>query len=214
MGHEIDFTIADFVADVRAPTPSGAAELVVPDCRDWLRTVTGIARRIARTGQRALEDRFQTLDWLSRRLAASSPEATLQRQHNHLRELRGRLSASMRHDVLSRNGQLQTLDSRLLQQSPALAVQRTIGRNRELRQRLSVAAHELLGRVEHRVALAGRALDSVSPLATLGRGYAIVQDASGKVLRDATQTAPGEQIEARLAKGCLVGIVKEVKDAD
>ena len=75
VGHEVDFTIADFVADVRAPTPSGAAELVVPNREDWLRAVNAIATRIARLGERALLDRSQALDWLARRLLQTSPAA-------------------------------------------------------------------------------------------------------------------------------------------
>ena len=189
VGHEIDFTIADFVADVRAPTPSGAAELVVPDGENWLRAINSYAARIARLGQRALEDKQQTMDWLSRRLAASSPAATLQRQSGQLRELGGRLGSTMQRDVLV-----------------------AMGNNKDLGRRLSAAMKQLVGNAQHRVALAGRSLDSVSPLATLGRGYAIVQDSSGKVLRDAAEAHPGDDIEARLGKGRLLATVKEVKD--
>jgi exodeoxyribonuclease VII large subunit len=80
VGHEVDFTIADFVADVRAATPSGAAEIVVPNQDDWLRHIAVFATRIARVGQRALEDRAQELDWLGKRLLAGSPAATLRGQ--------------------------------------------------------------------------------------------------------------------------------------
>ncbi|MGI9201853.1 MAG: exodeoxyribonuclease VII large subunit, partial [Woeseiaceae bacterium] len=138
VGHEVDFTIADFVADVRAPTPSGAAEMVVPDRDDWLRTLASLATRIMRLGRRSLEDLGQSLDWLSRRLVQSSPSATLERSSSRLANLERRLSSAARH---------------------------------------SVAA------VEHRLQLAIRGLNSVSPLATLDRGYAIVEDAgTGKVL--------------------------------
>jgi exodeoxyribonuclease VII large subunit len=214
VGHEIDFTIADFVADVRAATPSGAAELVVPDGQDWLRTVNTLAARIARSGQRALDDKAQNLDWLSRRLAAGSPAATVRRQGDRLRELRGQVISIMRREVLLKSSQLQSLDSRLLQLSPATAVQRSIGRNNELRQRLASAAKDLVSATGHRLALAGRALDSVSPLATLGRGYAIVKDASGKVLHAATDVGVGDDVEAQLASGQLVATVKEVRNED
>ena len=96
VGHEVDFTIADFVADVRAPTPSGAAELVVPDREDWLRTLNSLATRVARLGQRTLEDRGQTLDWLVRRLLRASPEARVERQQDKLREIRHRLNVAIR----------------------------------------------------------------------------------------------------------------------
>jgi exodeoxyribonuclease VII large subunit len=190
VGHEVDFTITDFVADVRAPTPSGAAELIVPDRDDWLRSVNSLAARIARLGRRALEDRGQTLDWLSRRLLQTSPQATLQRQHDRLREMRHRLSAAIRHDMAG--------------QRPRLS---------NLWQRLHNSSGTGIGKARHRLELAMRGLHSVSPLATLERGYAIVEDATtGKVLMKAGDTAPGEDVRARLAQGEVVATVKSTEN--
>ena len=164
VGHEVDFTIADFVADVRAPTPSGAAELVVPDRHDWLRVLASLATRIMRLGRRSLEDLGQSLDWLSRRLVQSSPSATLERSASRLSNLERRLSSAAQHSVSA---------------------------------------------VEHRLQLAIRGLNSVSPLATLDRGYAIVEDAAtGKVLLSAAAVKPGDDIRARLAEGELIAEVK------
>lgn len=166
VGHEIDFTIADFVADVRAPTPSGAAEIVVPDQSEWLHRIAVFASRIARVGQRAIEDRAQQLDWLGRRLAASSPIATLQRS-------------------------ISTLS--------------------QLRTRLATAARNAISGASHNIALLARALNSVSPLATLDRGYAIVKhESSGRVLVDAADVEPGEDIRAQLSRGQLLATVKKV----
>jgi len=167
VGHEVDFTIADFVADVRAPTPSGAAELVVPDREDWLRSINSLAARIARLGQRTVEERGQTLDWLTRRLVQTSPEQTLLRQHDRLNDLRRRL----------RRGGPQ-----------------------------AIAAPQ------HRLQLAARGLHAVSPLATLDRGYAIVEDAeSGKVLMNAADATVGDDIRTKLAHGELTATVKSKK---
>ena len=211
VGHEIDFTIADFVADVRAPTPSGAAEIVVPDQVAWLHRIDVLGERIARVGQRALEDRAQTLDWLGRRLIASSPAATLRRQADKLREDSGRLASAMRQQLLQHRNTLQRAAGKLLQQSPALSVQRSIGRLATLRQRLGTSALKALGDASHRIALLGRALNSVSPLATLDRGYAIVQDeASGRVLTRASDIAVGNKVRARLSEGELVATVNKV----
>ena len=164
VGHEVDFTIADFVADVRAPTPSGAAELIVPDRDDWLRAINSFATRIARLGQRSIEDRGQTLDWLARRLEQSSPGATLQRSMTRLGNLKQRLSTGVRSAVADST---------------------------------------------HRLELAMRGLNSVSPLATLDRGYAIVEDATtGKVFLDAGDARVGDDIRARLAKGELVATIR------
>jgi len=215
VGHEIDFTIADFVADVRAPTPSGAAEIVVPDQHAWLRQIANIATRIARIGQRALDDRAQELDWLTKRLLAGSPAATLQRQNASLRELRGRLQSSIRQQLSGRGNALQRANSALLRMSPALSVQRSIGRLESLRQRLSTSTSNAIADANHRLALLGRALNSVSPLATLERGYAIVKsENSGKVLMAATSVSPGEDIRAHLAHGELIATVKEILPDD
>lgn len=190
VGHEVDFTIADFVADVRAPTPSGAAELIVPDRDDWLRAINSFAARIARLGQRSIEDRGQTLDWLSRRLFQASPQATLERQKDRLREIRYRLSGAIRRDVSM--------------QRPRLT---------NLWQRLRGAGQNTIAAADHRLALAMRGLHSVSPLATLDRGYAIVEDPStGRVLLRASDASVGDDIRARLAKGELVATVQTIKE--
>jgi len=213
VGHEIDFTIADFVADVRAPTPSGAAEIVVPDSREWQHRVNVLATRIGRIGQRSIEDRAQQLDWLNRRLFGASPAATLRRQRDQLRESQGRLAAAARRSLMTQRAALQALHGELVQLSPAMTVQRAIGRLGELRQRLGSSAARSVSATEHRVALLGRALHSVSPLATLDRGYAIVTDADDAVLRDAAAVSAGDEIRARLQRGSLLAnVVKVVTD--
>lgn len=210
VGHEVDFTICDFVADVRAPTPSGAAEIVVPSQHDWLHRINTLALRIARIGERAIEDRAQELDWLGKRLFAASPETTLRRQHDSLRENRARLAATMRQQILELQNDTQMLRGELTQNSPALAVQRSISSLSALRQRLATGAYEGLSDLGHRVALLGRALHSVSPLATLDRGYAIVLDTDGKAMRDAAAAESGDTIRARLSRGELVASVTKV----
>jgi exodeoxyribonuclease VII large subunit len=211
VGHEIDFTIADFVADVRAPTPSGAAEIIVPNQEDWLRQISGLAARMARVGQRALEDRAQELDWLGRRLVASSPAATLRRQRDSLREQSGRLSSAIRQRLLLQQNMLQETSGELMKLSPALSVQRSIGRLQQLRQRLATSTRNRVSDANHRIALLGRALNSVSPLATLDRGYAIVKrEDSGVVLTNAADIEPGNDIRAQLSRGEFIATVKKV----
>ncbi|MCP5093860.1 MAG: exodeoxyribonuclease VII large subunit, partial [Gammaproteobacteria bacterium] len=192
VGHEVDFTIADFVADLRAPTPSGAAEIVVPSQHDWRHRTATLAVRIARIGERAVQDRAQQMDWLG-----------------------GRLASAMHRQFLTNRHQLQAARSELLQLSPAVSVQRSIGRLVQLRQRLASSMHTLVSSADHRIALLGRALHSVSPLATLERGYAIVRDVgTGKVLLRAGDANSGDEILARLSEGELVATVTKVIDND
>jgi exodeoxyribonuclease VII large subunit len=213
VGHEVDFTIADFVADVRAPTPSGAAELVVPDRGDWLRAINTIATRISRQGQRTLENKAQAVDWLNRRLLRASPAARVARQQDRLRENIGRLAAAMRHDLHTRDSRLSTLHKTLLQVSPAIRVERAINRAAQLRQRLAAAGRRHIGDADHRLRLTARALDAVSPLATLDRGYAIVTDVvTGKALTRASQVKEGDDVRARLAHGELLARITGIVD--
>ncbi len=211
VGHEIDFTISDFVADLRAPTPTAAAELVVPDQAEWLRSLTTTAARIASLGRRYLEDHYQELDFLSRRLSQSSPAAIVARQMDWLKNLKQVLTGAMRHDLLKRSRALELVRTRLLQRSPAIEVQHSVNYLAELNQRLKSIGTASVDRLQNRLKLAERALHSVSPLATLERGYAIVSEAeSDKILSDASATKPGRKITARLAHGSLAATVDKV----
>ena len=155
-----------------------------------------------------LEDRFQSLDWLGKRLVQASPAATVSRQRDWLGNLRQVLIAAIRHDLTSRTMDVQGARGRLLQQSPALRVQRSLRRIAQLRQQLTAAGTKPLERSRQRLSLASRGLGSVSPLATLDRGYAIVTDAkTGSILTDANAVQPGADIHARLATGALAAKV-------
>ena len=210
VGHEVDFTIADFVADVRAPTPSGAAELVVPDQAEWLRSLNATAGRIALLGRRYLEENFQTVDWLSRRLMQSSPAATVARQSDWLRNLQQILNGAIRHDLATRSRALENMRFRLLHRSPVIGVQRSMQRLATLQGRLNGSGTSSVEKLKIRLRMATRALDSVSPLATLDRGYAIVSDEeTGAILTDAAKAKPGSDIRAQLAHGTLKATVKE-----
>jgi exodeoxyribonuclease VII large subunit len=215
IGHEVDFTIADLVADVRAPTPTAAAELVVPDQAEWQRQLETKAARFASLGRRYLEDRFQSLDFLSRRLAQSSPATTVARQSDWLRNLQMVLAGVIRHDLTSRAHNLETVRSRLLQHSPAIRVQQSIGRLGNLQQRLSASGAGIVAKRKQQLMLAARALDSVSPLATLERGYSIVSDAaSGRILTDVSAIKPGTEIRAQLARGTLQATVSKTENGN
>ncbi|MGB5353815.1 MAG: exodeoxyribonuclease VII large subunit [Woeseia sp.] len=208
VGHEVDFTIADFVADLRAPTPSGAAELVVPDQAEWQRGLSGIASKLSSLMRRQLEEKSQSLDWLARRLGQCSPAATVARQSERLKNSRARIAIAMRQSFSLAERRAERLRARLLRQSPAQKLERNAWQLRNLREQLGRAGQHYVAILQQRLALSARALDSVSPLATLQRGYAIVSEAeSNKVIMDASKVVAGTTIRARLARGSLTAIV-------
>jgi exodeoxyribonuclease VII large subunit len=203
IGHEIDFTIADFCADVRAPTPSAAAEIVVPDAEEWLVSLGRIGARLQRALIRSMESRAQRLRWLSARAALLSPTARLAQQSQRLDELEQRLSSSLGRLLAERRSELNELRSMLWQASPIARVQGAAARQKLLFSRLRAAVSSNLRHARERLAPLERTLKAVSPLATLQRGYAIVASADGRILRDAAEVAPDSIIEARLAHGSL-----------
>ena len=187
VGHEIDFTIADFVADMRAPTPSGAAELVVPDRQELLGALRRVGERLAQSGRRELRAAVQLLANLGHRLHRMHPQQRLQHSAQRLDELEQRL----------RKG----LHAQLQRQSNCVA--RLDARNAELRIRLRHALQRCVQASTHRLHLAQHKLDAVSPLATLARGFAVVTRADGSVITDAGAVAVGAEIHARLHRGAL-----------
>src|SRR5215472_9720682 len=207
VGHEIDFTIADFVADVRAPTPSAAAELVVPDRVAWLEALRRSAERLVLSMRRELRAVALRVEGAQRRLALAHPGVRLEQQTQRLDDLSMRLGGATRGRVQRERLRLEELYRRLMHRSPDRLLERQRSRHQDLRLRLGHAATARMAAAAQRLALAQRALNAVSPLATLARGFAIVTRADGALLTDAGAVAPGEEIEARLALGILTARV-------
>lgn len=212
IGHEVDVTIADFAADLRAPTPSGAAEHVSPDGADWRRRLEHLGERLAGLARGDLARRAERLQWLTRRLRQQHPGQRLRQQAQRLDELEQRLLRGLRAGIQRRALLLDHGLARLLRHTPLHRIERARALCARLDQRLRQPMQRLLERHGDHVAALGRALDAVSPLATLGRGYAIVRRPDGGVVRDARTVEPGDTVEARLARGRLVCDVKETWD--
>ncbi|HEX4649837.1 MAG TPA: exodeoxyribonuclease VII large subunit [Steroidobacteraceae bacterium] len=204
VGHEIDFTIADLVADARAPTPSSAAEMVVPERRAYLEFLARAGERLTAAARRQLRAGGARFEATERRLRLAHPGLRLQQQMQRLDDLGQRLAALAR-GTLHRDGRrlAQSL-ARLVRRSPEHLVREHRVRHQGVHSRLLNAGPACVSRTAQRLALAQRALNAVSPLATLARGFAIVTRAGdGTLLSDAAAVAPGEEIEARLARGSL-----------
>jgi len=216
VGHEVDVTIADFVADVRAPTPSAAALATVPDKNGWLEMLAQLEQRFAGAMGRALRAQGLALGALSQRLQISHPGAKLAQHAQRLDDLEQRMRLALRASVTGKQQRLETLSTRLWRENPRHRLEALCAHAATLRQRLLSAYANGVNALDQRLALASRTLHAVSPLATLGRGFAVVSRVDdGTLLRDAAQSPPGTQIEARLAKGRLrATVVSQVKAED
>ncbi len=203
IGHEIDFTIADFAADVRAPTPSAAAELVVPDAEEWLDAFVRLGVRLQRCMRRRLEEHGERLRWLAGRAALVSPAARLDAQAQRLDELEQSLVRALRRRLQEHRERLRWLAGRAAQVSPSNRLAQQQLRLTNLDQRLDRAWRHALNSRRERLLPLVRTLNAVSPLATLERGYAIVSAEGGEILRDAAHAKPGTLIDARLARGTI-----------
>jgi exodeoxyribonuclease VII large subunit len=209
VGHEIDFTIADFVADRRAPTPTAAAEMISPDQREWLQRLVQFEQRLVTRAQARITQHQQNLDWLRRRLP--HPGRRILEITQRLDELELRLRNAQTNLVRLYGHRLNTAFASLKQHNPATRIKQFDVRNQNLAQRLSLAMQRALHNRQQQLKTVSRALQAVSPLATLSRGYAIVTDAeTRRVIHDAGQVSVGSLLETRLQHGRLLTEVKRV----
>lgn len=209
IGHEVDFTIADFVADVRAPTPSGAAELVAPDCNEWFRSFALLSRRISTALGRALGMQNDRVVWLQRRLNQLHPGVALRQRAQRLDELEQRMIRLLRQQLRHRSALLAQQHAHLRQASPAVRLAAAKGRLDVARGAIAAALRTRIESLKSRLAVTAGTLDAISPLATLQRGYAIVTDAAGHVITDAASVSAGMEVQARLASGRIRARVEQ-----
>jgi exodeoxyribonuclease VII large subunit len=199
VGHETDFTIADFVADARATTPTAAAVLVAPDAARLHQHLQGLAALLGRAQWRLLEQRMQTLDHLSRRLA--HPGARARDQAVALGHLQRRLAQAQARLLDAAAGRTARAAARLVRMRPDAAA-----RGAELARlaaRLAGAGSRRIERSHARLDALRASLVHLNPEAVLERGYSITRLPGGKVLQDAAQAPPGTEIETTLARGTV-----------
>lgn len=201
VGHETDVTIADFVADVRAPTPSAAAELLAPHHQDWLMQLGQLQQRLERAIKQQLTRYQLTLDSVVKRLR--HPKDQLQQQAQRVDDLQLRLLRNFKQRLLGYQQQINQLDSRLLAQHPKKQLQFSQQQIIVWRQQLTRLIQEKLKQAQLQLASQVQALQIISPLATLERGYSIVLTEKGQVVQDATKTTVAQKLTVKLSKGEL-----------
>jgi exodeoxyribonuclease VII large subunit len=211
VGHETDFTIADFVADLRAPTPSAAAEHASPDQQQWLSRFIDFESRLHRLMQRKLNQKQQTMDWLSQRLQQQHPGQKLARNGKRMTELEFRLNQAMRTKIRHLHGMVEAKTAHLWQHNPVITINSHKQRQEYLNKRLLTATARKLEQLNQRLLSCSQTLHAVSPLATLNRGYAMtVIPSTGEIVRSTEQIKIGDIVQTRLAHGLFTSQVKEI----
>ncbi len=207
VGHETDFTITDFVADVRAPTPTAAAQLASPDRVELGEQLRQWQMRLSRSVLRRLEDRMQRLDYLAKCLV--HPGERVANQFQHLAHLASRLRSAWRRFSEVQAWEVCGVAQALVAAGPDL---KQLERERaELARRLREAARGRVESVATRLAAIGVHLKHLNPSLVLERGYAIAHDASGAVVHDAAKLAPGDKLAITFARGSAHTEVKTTK---
>jgi exodeoxyribonuclease VII large subunit len=199
VGHETDFTIADFAADVRAPTPTGAVQLATPDKDEWLHRIKQSRLGLRTNLRRRLDFLGQRLDGLSRRL--EHPRSRLDNQSRHLTHLTQRLVLAKQSRLARYRLYVERLGDRLTTSAPRPG--HTLARINELQRHLGYLGRMVLQRRAEKLDSLASQLSHLNPQAVLERGYSIVRDKSGHILTDSRQIAHGEEIAVILAKGSL-----------
>jgi exodeoxyribonuclease VII large subunit len=203
VGHEIDFTIADFVADLRAPTPSAAAELALPDRTTLLRHLTQARSRVLRAMENVILHHRRHLDNLARSTAFRIPRRLLQDRAQRLDTAAAVIVTGKDRAIRIRREKLASLLSRLRQHRPDQVIALRQLALEALRRKLDSASRDSFARKASRLAQLDGVLRVLSPGATLARGYSITMNAGGAVVRGSKAVEPGDQIRTRLADGSI-----------
>lgn len=187
VGHETDWSLADLVADLRAPTPSAAAELASPSMTDLLDDIASAQDRLGTTVSRAFEFRQHQLDGLTRRLAQRNPALQIERIRGELVMMKRALSVAVQNTVRSHHASMTQIRGRA-----------KIGWNQSLREKT------------WQTAVRSTAIESLNPVSVLSRGFALVSDeASGRVLQSVHDTEPGNSVRISMADGYLLSDIRQ-----
>ncbi|MEX2366946.1 MAG: exodeoxyribonuclease VII large subunit [Pseudohongiellaceae bacterium] len=211
VGHEVDFTIADFAADLRAATPSAAAELLSPDQQDYLQLMTAYRLQLRSLLSERIRHKRQQLLWLTRQL--QHPGRRLQEHAQRLDELDARLRQGIRNALFRNRSALNQAKASLMLNSPGTGIRQHLAETVHFRRRFGKAILQQLRHFRQSLAEQSHALNAVSPLATLSRGYSITTDSIGNVVRRAEQLNPGDRLITRLQEGSISSTVDRIRPA-
>ena len=214
VGHEVDVTIADFVADVRAATPTAAAETVTPDQSSWLQSFDWYQQRLQQLVAIKIEHHQEKMQWLHHRLQQQHPETQLIRSKQRSDELLKRLTRISRSMLDSRQSNLTVLNAKLGTQNPTFLLIQNRQTTKYLTSRLQQATLNLYTQKKSLLSNVARALNTISPLQTLERGYSITLNNEGIPIVSVEQVKVNDTIETRLHNGSIISHVESCIEND
>jgi len=207
VGHQTDFTIIDFVADYRAPTPSAAAELLSPEKDEWLKTFANIQQDLLKEIKLKITRQQMQLEHLQKRL--KHPGRRLEELSQHVDNLENRLALAMKQRLSVKRNRLALSKATLLQHDPRHALSQQLNHTLFLSKRLTNAIKNRMQSEQMKFNSLTQRLNNISPLATLQRGYSITQSEKGQLLSSATAVKKGDKIITKFANGTLFSKVIE-----
>ncbi|EAT11671.1 exodeoxyribonuclease VII large subunit [Bermanella marisrubri] len=212
VGHEVDVSISDFVADVRAATPSAAAEMVSMDRFEWLGRFENAERALLRAWSNRIQHWQFRVEQLSKRIR--HPREKLQENMQRLDMASMRLNTIMEKQLQREQTRVAHLVHRFYQVQPQRQLERQKLQLQQLNKRLQLAMKQELNQFKHRLQNQAEVLNAVSPLSTLGRGYAILTTESGEAIRSSKQVTAGDTIHGRLHQGSITATILNSDDAN
>ncbi|MFQ5893910.1 MAG: exodeoxyribonuclease VII large subunit, partial [Nitrospinota bacterium] len=214
VGHETDVTIADFVADLRAPTPSGAAELVVREKAAVVAELAGLYGRLTRSVRQELDRSRTQVEFFGRRRVLTDPERPLRDLHRRVDDLSSRLTAGLNGSHARARHRFLLASNALYSHTPLARIVADVRFLDQLDDRLGTGMARVVERMRHRLRTAAGQLDTLSPLSVLRRGYSLTRLSSGEIVRSGRQVEPGRIVEVLLHEGTLDCHVETVRERD
>jgi exodeoxyribonuclease VII large subunit len=211
VGHETDVSIADFVADMRAPTPSAAAELVSQDRSTLLNKTLVLQDRIIKAFTRLEQERFHQHQTLRQRLLQNHPQKQLEQKSQYVDQLQASLQSAIKQKLIRAKQQQQHSHSRLILSSPKKRLQQHQQRLQELQTKLQRSCQQLVDIKNQKLRNNMHLLDTVSPLATLARGYSI-SFKGNKIVKSIQQLQVGDTLVTRLENGEIYSMINQVNE--
>ncbi len=210
IGHETDTTIADYVSDLRAATPTAAAEHCTPDARQWLGQFQAYEYQLAQLMQNKLQQHTRHVEWITKNLNQQHPGKRLEIQAQRLDELELRLKSTLQNQLNQAQSNLKAHQAQLWQFNPTHKIEQLKNRYTNLNRRLNNSIKNKLHENQQKFTLLSQTLNVVSPLATLQRGYTLTSTEQNVLLSSSAQLIVGQSIKTRFASGTITSQIQEI----